>query len=228
MLKTLELEDRSLVIDSWRTFEAELYATSFEVQPYSEKEKLCSEIEKLAQKFLSSEESHMVRKAITCQFTLIKRLYPVSLLRLQKLQHLSVWIQYIAMTETGRHVLAEDTIKDDILEEMLAIYDANVPIETKTKVIACFCIAYGFCYTAIGSCKKAIEILERAIFMLQFVFGEDHRDLGLLSLCYRNIGVSYQKLSKAESAKQAFEKASEAKKKEGKKDHEEAIPISEL
>ena len=225
VLKTPELEGRRVVVDSWRTFEAELNATSFEFQPYLEKEKLCREIKKWAKKFLSNEENCIVSKVITCEFTLIKRLYPAPLLRLEKLQHLSVWIQDVAMTETGRLVIAENIFMDDILEEMLAVRDTDVPIETKTKIIACYSIAYGFCYTAIGSCKKAIEILEKAIFMLQFVFGKEHRDIGLLSVCYHNIGVCNQKLLKFASSKQAIAKATKTKKEENKRSHKEAIPI---
>ena len=85
-------------------------------------------------------------------------------------------------------------------------------MEVKCQWIGRFCISYGACCIAAGNYKKAIEINEKAIFLIKFVFGEEYGRNKYLNRCYHNIGVSYQKLGKAKESKDAFGNAAEFEK----------------
>ena len=97
-----------------------------------------------------------------------------------------------------------------IFDKMHAICD--VDMEVKCQFITRFCISYGlYCITA-GSNKKAIEIKEKSLFLLKFVFHKNYERNKYLSRCYQNIGVCYRKLVNTEEEKNAYANADDFEK----------------
>ena len=149
----------------------------------------------------------MARKTIQSEFYLIKQICRGDKLRLEKLEHLGISMNSIVeIDKRGQSIVVDDyEFMDNILDEMHAV--CNVDMEVKCQFITRFCISYGLCCITAGSFKKAIEINEKAIFLIKFAFGKNCVRNKYLSRCYQNIGVSYQKLGNTEEAKNAYTKA---------------------
>ena len=171
--------------------------------PNPEKEDLYKVIQDLTEKFLEMSDTDMARKSIRCSFDLIKLSTRAE--RLKKLDSLGTLMLDIAKNENSSRFTEEYEFMDRILDEMHAVRDED--IEIKCRWISRFCLSYGLCCIAAGTYKKAIEINEKAIFMMKFVFGKEYCQNKSLHRCCHNIGVSYQKLGKVKESIEAFTNA---------------------
>ena len=205
--RSLEEKDRRATKENWNKLERKIPGV-FPMLSRQEEEHFFKVIQDLTEIFLKMSDNEMARKTIRCNFNLIKRINQAE--RLKKLDNLGTSMRLIAEQERSSRFTKEYELMDRILNEMQAV--CNEDMEVKCQWISRFCLSYGSCCIAAGSFKKAIEISEKAIFMIQFVFGEEYGRNKYLNQCYHNIGVSYQKLGKAKESKDAFGKAVEFEK----------------
>ena len=179
-----------------------------------EKDQLCEEIWRLTKKFIDCREIERAYEALHCEFYLIKKFYDVSLHKLQKLQQLGVSMQQIIDVEKENHInhKTEYDLMDSILDEMNDTSDSDkLDLEVKCEFVTRFCISYGYYCIKTENFNQPIKILNKAIFILQVVFGKDYKHHKLLSLCYQNISKAYHDLGKDAEAKIARSKAERAK-----------------
>jgi len=184
--------------------------TSFsESFSYSEKKTLIDELNNLTEKLIDNKETEIAHKIIRCEFHVSKCFYQAGKQRLEKLQDIGMSMQRIAEQETSQFAAHYDFM-DDILNEMHATSD--VDFQLKCQLITRFSVSYGLCCIAAGTYKKAIEINEKAIYLIRFVFGKDYGHNKYLNRCYQNIGVAYRRLGNAKEEQNAYAKADEFKK----------------
>ena len=205
--RSLEEKDRRATKENWNKLERKIPGV-FPMLSRQEEEHFFEVFQDLTEIFLKISDSEMARKTIRCNFNLIKHINQAE--RLKKLDNLGTSMRLIAEQESSSRFTAEYELMDRILDQMHLVCDEDM--EVKCQWISRFCLSYGSCCIAAGSFKKAIEINEKAIFMIQFVFGEEYGRNKYLNRCYHNIGVSYQKLGKAKESKDAFGKAVEFEK----------------
>jgi len=191
------------VLQSWE--EVELLINKFDIRQELEKEqsRLCDKIHKLTKKFIKSDAISMARTVMRCEFDLIKKVFSGQR-ELERLQSLGILMEDIAKKDVGGKLNDYADFMNQILEYML---EQHVPVISKSEKITCFCISYGYCCNQIDMCDKAIEILKNAIFLMKFVHGTNASHAKYLSLCYKNVCVSYRKQGCWEDAREADRKA---------------------
>ena len=99
----------------------------------------------------------------------------------------------------------------------------KLDLEIKCELVTRFCISYAYYCIKTGIFTQPINILKKAIFVLQVVFGKDYEHYKLLSLCYQNISAAYYGLDNIEETQMAYLKAEEAKQQAA--DWEKKMPL---
>ena len=144
-----------------------------------------------------------------CQFDLIKQFYEgyTKLMKLTTLSGIGNSIQPSGISKLlGFKSNQQYSFMDEIVKEMQAV--KNVDVKVKCSEVALFMKYYGcYCYK-LRDFKKSIELLAKAIFLVETVFGEKTScDNQLIPDLYHHLGLAYASLSNLVEAILSLEQA---------------------
>ena len=84
--------------------------------------------------------------------------------------------------EDGGQFTAECSFMDDVLEDMQLIGLKQVDVDIKFLAIAGFCITYGVCCITTNQNVLAKEIIQKAIFLIKSLYGNEVNHIQILTL----------------------------------------------
>ena len=140
-----------------------------------------------------------------CRFDLTNIFYKGEI-KLRTLNSVGDSMQRIANKIAGNKFKQEYSFMDMVVGEMQAVMDADVKF--KAREIAWFMKYYGYCCNQLKDYDKSVELHEKAIFMVETVFGgEATCDIKLFPILYNNLGIAYENSNKVFEAEKCFAKA---------------------
>ena len=197
-------ETHRKIRNCWERVKKKIEKVNFQHEQRSDLYKLCKTIHELSRKLTDAGKIDVARLIISSLFELIKQFYHGQNL-LEKMQHLGVSMQPIAETEADGLLDEDYELLDKVLNVMQKV--RGVDVKLKCELITGFCISYGFCCIESHVYRQALEIFQKAEFMMKCVFGSDADDIELLAICYKNLGVCYHKLKETKKSNEAYRKA---------------------
>ena len=159
---------------------------------------------KLTRKLIELDKTKFARRNMRIEHDFCRKLFTNRIL-LEKLQHLAVSMQKIAEAEANGSAKEYFSFMEEIISEMREASDEDKV--TKTLMISSVYVAYSFCCIETSNFGKAIEILKPEIRFLEKFFGKKTYHHQLLALCYKNLGVSLQRLGLTKEARNAYANA---------------------
>jgi len=175
-----------------------------------DKNKLCKEIHDLIDLFVEKGKTSLALLTIHFEFNLIKQFYEGRSC-LKKLLYLGISMQTIVRKmvehDDGSKFTKECSFMENILEEMQSVSLKQVDVDIKFLMIAGFCIIYGGCCIETNQNCLAIEINNKAIFLMKTLYGDKLNQIEVLKTCYFNLGVLYQRMGELNKADEEFLKA---------------------